>query len=178
MVPPPVTFGIGAFVATTGRGPVPNIRGRAADRGGTTTRTGTTSRKASWKMSSAHSSDESIMIVDDDRDFREALAEILRGAGYSTAVFGNGSEAFRFLQKNPPPKLILLNLMMPVMNGWAFMAEKQRVPGLREVPVLLLSGMGDLPEQAEVLKAAGYLTKPVEVGHLLDTIDGLMPNGH
>jgi CheY-like chemotaxis protein len=111
-----------------------------------------------------------ILIVDDDPDFREPLAEILERKGFSAAAVGNGKEALEYLHTQQQPQLILLNLTMPVMNGWAFLAERQGDPASASVPVLLISGVDDLPAQAVSLGVAGHLSKPVEVQVLLEMI--------
>src|SRR5262249_54943332 len=76
-----------------------------------------------------------VLIVDDDRDIREALTQALVEGGYTAVGVANGQEALRWLRTaTPAPCLILLDLAMPVMNGWQFRSEQQRDPGLAAIP--------------------------------------------
>ena len=116
------------------------------------------------------------MIIEDDEDLRLDLAELLRMEGYTVETAGNGREALDHLvgqlrKTGTLPCVILLDLMMPVMNGWDFRAEQLRVPKLASVPVLVLSGAADVAEQATGLHAAGYLTKPVEIDDLCQSVE-------
>ncbi len=71
-----------------------------------------------------------ILIVEDDVDVAESVADVLQSAGYSTAIAGNGREALDHLQKNNHPDLILLDMMMPVMDGWQFRRSNESYPRL------------------------------------------------
>jgi CheY-like chemotaxis protein len=107
-----------------------------------------------------------ILIVDDDLDIRETLTELLQGEGYDCATAGNGREALDYLRSHPFPSLILLDLMMPVMDGFAFRAAQLEAEPLREVPVLVISAGGRAEQAAKSLAAAGYLNKPMDIGDL------------
>jgi CheY-like chemotaxis protein len=112
-----------------------------------------------------------ILIVEDDRDLRETLAEILGDEGYDVATVANGREALDYLQGGDLPRLILLDLMMPVMNGWEFRAAQQADPGLARVPVVVFSGDHNVAQKAAALSVPDYLPKPVNVEHLLELVD-------
>ncbi|MBC7545053.1 MAG: response regulator, partial [Candidatus Sericytochromatia bacterium] len=84
-----------------------------------------------------------ILIVEDDIDIRETLAEILADEGYSVASAANGLDAISYLQTEAMPCVILLDLMMPVMSGWEFRAKQQQDPTLAGIPVVVLSGDGN-----------------------------------
>jgi CheY-like chemotaxis protein len=86
------------------------------------------------------------------------------------AVAANGREALDYLRQGEPPRVILLDLMMPVMDGWQFRQEQQHDSTLAPIPVLVLSGEGDLPQVARSLRVAGYFPKPVEFAQLLAAI--------
>lgn len=115
-----------------------------------------------------------VLIVEDDLDVREVLAQILDGAGYGVCAARNGEEALAHLRRGPLPAVILLNLMMPIMNGWAFRDELDRDPVLAAIPVVLLSGVPDLEKQAERLRAVAALPKPVLVVALLGLLRKLL----
>jgi CheY-like chemotaxis protein len=113
-----------------------------------------------------------ILLVEDDDDFREGLADILRSEGYSVRCAPNGLEALEYLKNTEvAPSVILLDLMMPVMNGWDFRERMLAEAGLADIPVILLSAARDLP-RTEPLQAAGALQKPVELAQLLEMLEG------
>ncbi|HEX6288741.1 MAG TPA: response regulator [Herpetosiphonaceae bacterium] len=112
-----------------------------------------------------------ILIVEDDLAIREALTEILEDEGYQVQGAANGQEAIQLLRERTPPCLILLDLMMPVMNGWQFRAEQKQDPVLAPVPVVVISADSDLKTKAAAIEAVDYLPKPVQLTRLLDTIE-------
>src|SRR5580765_7790969 len=81
----------------------------------------------------------SILLVEDDFDMRDALIPILEYAGHHVVGAANGREALEQLRAGPKPSLILLDLMMPVMNGTEFRAEQLRDPALASIPVVVVS---------------------------------------
>ena len=111
-----------------------------------------------------------VLVVEDDVDIREALVGLLEDEGYAVAGAANGHDALLHLRANPKPALILLDLMMPVMNGWQFRAEQRRDAAVADVPVIIISADGNLDEKARALDAAGFLRKPIELEHLLTTV--------
>ena len=108
-----------------------------------------------------------ILVIDDSSTVRAVLTALLQRAGYSVAVAANGREALDHLRQAQPPRVILLDLMMPVMDGRQFRREQQHDPGLASIPVVVLSGESDLPQVARSLGVAGYFAKPVESAQLL-----------
>jgi CheY-like chemotaxis protein len=109
-----------------------------------------------------------IVVVDDDTDVREALGEVLTEEGYSTVLFENGRAALDFLrQPSPDPALILLDLMMPGMNGWQFREEQLKDDRLRLIPVVVItaSRLG-----SEAIQAREVLFKPVGLGELVEAV--------
>jgi len=105
-----------------------------------------------------------ILVVDDDSRLRESILMLLRDAGYSARGAANGREALDLAQ-DETPSLILLDLMMPVMDGWQFLAERAQHRAAREAAVVLLSGMAFIRDAPGV---AGFLTKPIRTESLLD----------
>jgi CheY-like chemotaxis protein len=112
-----------------------------------------------------------ILIVEDDPDVAAALAEVLEAAGFAPVVASNGRQAIDRLQREAPPTLILLDMMMPVMDGWAFRREQQKMNGVSEVPVVVLTADGDARQKALALRAQGHLSKPVSIDALLSVIE-------
>ena len=103
-----------------------------------------------------------ILVVEDESGQREALAEVLSRLGYEVQCAANGSEALDLMRHSESlPGLILLDLMMPVMDGWEFRAEQRRDRTLAEVPVVMLSALDDIVEKALQSGAVG-LPKPLQ----------------
>ena len=82
-----------------------------------------------------------ILVVDDDDESREALSELLNQMGLLTVQAGNGKEALEQLHRMKPPSLILLDMNMPVMDGWAFLLVHEQDPELSGIPVVVVTGM-------------------------------------
>jgi CheY-like chemotaxis protein len=115
----------------------------------------------------------SVLIVDDDADGREALERLLRFAGYVVSTCANGGEALQRLRTAEKlPDVILLDVMMPVMDGSAFRKEQVKDRALAAIPVVVVSAQGDLQATFE---ADAYLDKPLEFRSLVDTIDRMVP---
>jgi len=119
---------------------------------------------------STHPRTQTVMVVEDDPDCREVIGLALEYDGYVVVPVTNGLEALRYLEANPPPDLILLDLMLPVMDGWQFLNEQRARPALTQIPVVLLSGELDLAARARELAVAGYFRKPVDLDGLLATV--------
>ena len=113
----------------------------------------------------------SILIVEDDLDLREALSEVLRDEGYTVAMAADGREALDHLRRQSRPSLILLDLTMPVMNGWQFRAEQRQDPDLSGIPVVVLSAGDRLAEHVATLGITDYVRKPIELSRLLRLIE-------
>jgi CheY-like chemotaxis protein len=109
----------------------------------------------------------SVLIVEDDVDVREALVFFLQGEGYDVVEAGHGAEALQRLQEDTGVGLILLDLMMPVMNGWEFRAAQTQDPRLAAIPVVIITADHSAAKKAADAGAAGCLLKPVELTDLL-----------
>jgi CheY-like chemotaxis protein len=116
--------------------------------------------------------DGSVLVIDDDADVRESIECALEDEGYEVRGASNGEEALRVLrERNVKPHVILLDMMMPVMDGWAFRAEQESDPALAAIPVLVFTAYGSPNEIAEQLHAAGYLRKPLRLADLVAAIE-------
>lgn len=108
-----------------------------------------------------------VLVVDDDYDIREMMAAALELEGFRVTAVSNGAEALGLLKgAGRRPDLIILDLMMPIMNGYQFRAEQLRDSDLAAIPVLILTGFGNAPSVASQLGAAGGLNKPVSFAAL------------
>jgi len=111
-----------------------------------------------------------VLIVEDDIDFREHLAVLIRARGHEVELAADGEEGLLRLHVGEPPSLILLDLMMPEMDGWTFRARMLEDPKLATIPIAVLSGVGSAGE-AEKLRIDHYLGKPVDLQELYRLIE-------
>lgn len=114
-----------------------------------------------------HPAPVQIMIVEDNTELRETLADLLTPEGYSVDCAANGQEALAHLRSALPPRLILLDLMMPVMDGWEFVRELRRDPRWAAIPVVIMSAIADQKEDSSLRTAVACLRTPVDVVELL-----------
>lgn len=110
-----------------------------------------------------------ILVVDDDLDIRETLLELLELEGYTTRGAANGQEALDRLRQ-VRASVILLDLMMPVMDGFEFRRQQLGDPVLCDIPVIVVSAGGNCERSARELGAHGCVKKPLDVIKLLDSI--------
>jgi CheY-like chemotaxis protein len=111
-----------------------------------------------------------ILIVEDDDDIREALSQILELEGYAVRGAANGQEALNVIDKEPVPCLILLDLMMPIMDGWQFRDEQLKDPRAARVPVVVISADASVHQKAASLGAVSVLAKPISLDRLLRAV--------
>lgn len=110
-----------------------------------------------------------VLIVEDDADLREMMAQLLSLEGIHAVTVANGREALEYLEgADDAPQLILLDLMMPVMDGWEFRRKQQADPELASVPVIVLSALDQT--RAGNLEATAFLKKPLDFDHLLELV--------
>jgi CheY-like chemotaxis protein len=115
---------------------------------------------------------QAIRVVDDDADIRSTVADILGDAGYSVTAAANGRDALELLKRSPAPALILLDLMMPELDGWGFMAALQdELPQLAAIPVVIFSAHGDAGVAASSLEVVGFVKKPIRLAELLAAVE-------
>jgi CheY-like chemotaxis protein len=107
-----------------------------------------------------------ILVVDDDPDIRDTLLDVLTSEGYVVASAENGREALHVAQKERPG-LILLDMMMPVMDGWEFRDEQRRRPELASIPVIVVSASATCHADAVSMGAAACMQKPLDLEELL-----------
>jgi CheY-like chemotaxis protein len=112
-----------------------------------------------------------ILIVDDDDVTRDTLSLLFRGAGYAVVTAADGKQALSYLHTLPVPGLVLLDLLMPVANGWQFLGERSKDPAWAAVPVVVLSGGGKrLRNAALALGADEFFEKPMDPDDLLAVV--------
>jgi CheY-like chemotaxis protein len=113
-----------------------------------------------------------ILLVDDDCDQCEALAELLALWGHSVQCAADGNRAFQLMADSPTlPSVILLDLQMPGLDGWGFLAERNKRQLVADVPVVIVSGSTDIELRAMEAGAVAVLRKPVQLQTLRRTIE-------
>jgi len=121
----------------------------------------------------AESRDPQVLVVDDDPDIVDALIDVLEDHGFRAQAAVNGAEALEKLRSSEElPRVILLDLMMPVMDGYGFRAAQQADERLAAIPVIVLSAHANVEQAAAQMRAAGCLRKPVQLQALLTTVAG------
>lgn len=115
------------------------------------------------------SSESPILVVDDDPDLRETLGELLCEVGYDARLCENGRKALELLRHGDRPRLILLDLMMPEMNGWQFREEQLKDEELRDIPVVVMTASRGFAKDA--IPAQEILYKPVGLGEIIEAVE-------
>jgi two-component system, chemotaxis family, chemotaxis protein CheY len=111
-----------------------------------------------------------IAIVEDDADLAGVLATVLESHGYAVSSASNGREALEQLHAGNRPALILLDMMMPIMDGREFREAQAGDAEIAGIPVVLMTADGNAPRKAESIGAVGYLAKPVGIPELLGEV--------
>ena len=117
-------------------------------------------------------SNRTVLVIDDEQDIREIFETVLRYDGYEVLSAGDGQQALDLLRRGARPDAILLDLMMPQMDGWQFRVAQRQDPALASIPVIAVSA--DRTAKAAAIDANAYLAKPVDVNALLLALDRLL----
>jgi CheY-like chemotaxis protein len=112
-----------------------------------------------------------ILIVEDEPDIRSVMQESLESVGLSILTAANGQEALEKRGNNPGVSLILLDLMMPVMNGWQFLSAIDKNPLFKKIPIIVVSVFSD---QAKDLNVRGVIKKPFDLDNLLKQVNDIL----
>lgn len=119
--------------------------------------------------------DRVVMVVDDDDDLRDSVCMLLEEEGYRTVPVSGAHAALELLDAGPPPDVILLDLMMPGMDGWQFLAAQKQRPALAGIPVVVFTASRNLDKFP--IDTAAVLLKPFEPGVLLSTVRACVSAG-
>jgi CheY-like chemotaxis protein len=111
-----------------------------------------------------------VLVVEDDQDIRDVIAGVLEDEGYVVAVAGHGREALDALRRGLRPRLILLDIMMPIMSGREFRAAQLADAELAGIPVVVLTAGGRAREIAAEIGAQAYLSKPLDLAKLTELV--------
>lgn len=116
-----------------------------------------------------------VLVVDDDEAIRDTLDDLLSEEGYTITTAANGRAALDLLEHAPPPALILLDLMMPEMNGYELFDELHKQTRFRDIPVIVLSAYSFSDQVRAPLDAAAFLPKPLDLSRLLALVARFCP---
>ena len=112
-----------------------------------------------------------VLVVDDDAEIRQALAELLEDEEYEVLLAANGKEALDLVANGPRPDVILLDVMMPVMDGWHFLSARLKHPELVEVPIIIISAGQEAEREARKVGVFEVAKKPLHVDDLIQRIE-------
>jgi CheY-like chemotaxis protein len=113
-----------------------------------------------------------VLVVEDDSDLRESLSQALRDHGFGVTPTTNGQEALNLLRAGANPSVILMDLLMPAMNGWQLRSELRRDPDLSQIPQVVISAYMDETEQVVLaLPPEDCLRKPFHLRILIDALE-------
>jgi CheY-like chemotaxis protein len=115
-----------------------------------------------------------ILVVDDDAALRHIMIRLLQGCGYRVTCAADGNDALAFLRREERVDLILLDLKMSGLDGWEFRRIQKADPKLADIPVMIVSGVINVPGNRVGLDAAAYFEKPVDVDQLLEAIQRVL----
>jgi CheY-like chemotaxis protein len=118
-----------------------------------------------------------ILLIEDDFMLRSSLATLLDAEGYKVESSANALDALQRLDRPPKPSLILLDIMLPYMDGLEFRAVQRRMRNIADIPVIVITAVGIRPEVANELELATAFFKPLDPARLLAAIRRLCPSG-
>ncbi|MDD4975589.1 MAG: response regulator [Bacteriovorax sp.] len=114
-----------------------------------------------------HLNNKCILVIEDNKEIQDSLKMALEVEGYKVFTADNGKEGMEILGKIPTPCMILLDLMMPIMNGWEFVDAISKDIMLSTIPIVVVSAFGD---KKGTPKTDGYIQKPIDLDALLNTV--------
>ena len=118
-------------------------------------------------MNGKHRTCTTILVVEDDDDIRSVILDLLESEGYKTMAATNGKEALDVLNSSPRPCLVLLDMMMPIMNGREFLDIVMKDSMLAPLPVLIVSAVADVSNSKGSI---GFLKKPIDIDVILEVV--------
>lgn len=110
---------------------------------------------------------KTLLVIEDDTNIRDVLKLSLQFEGYQVLTAENGKQGFEVLNQGIMPGLILLDLMMPIMNGWEFVGAIKEHKALKQIPIIIVSAYAD---RARSIDCHDFILKPLELTHLMQTV--------
>jgi CheY-like chemotaxis protein len=121
-------------------------------------------------MPSEETAGKTILVAEDDRTTREWLGSVLQAAGYQVILAANGQQALDLMRMGPHPDLIMLDMLMPVLDGWHFLSQLKRQTPPPPIPILIATATILTREWAQAQGCAGFIKKPFEAEQLLTEV--------
>ncbi len=115
-------------------------------------------------------SPKDVLVVEDEAYLCDLIADVLASDGHITRTASNGREALALLEERKP-QLILLDLMMPIMDGWEFMSRMQSHPEWRDIPVIIVTAIYDARRTQQEIGAKAVLTKPFDIDQITELVN-------
>lgn len=112
-----------------------------------------------------------ILVIEDDRDIRESIVELLEYEQFDVISAVNGQEGLALLRSGAKPNLILLDLMMPVMDGFQFRKEQSNSPEFSNIPVIIMTADGHVEAKKDLVGAVNFIRKPLSIDSALEVIN-------
>jgi CheY-like chemotaxis protein len=123
---------------------------------------------------SSESTGPTVLVIDDDPGIRQLMTSFLQLEGFAPVTAANGLEALTYLRDGGAARVILLDLKMPVMDGWSFRRAQRGDPALADIPVVVLSGADS--DHSPELAASAWFDKPVSIPQVISAIRRLCEN--
>lgn len=117
------------------------------------------------------SSQNTILVVEDDFFSRAGLTNLLEAAGFRVVAAADGSQALKTIQAGVLPDLILLDMLLPILDGWHFLDNIRANPTWSSIPIIVMTGIILSPEWAQDHGCSGFLRKPIERDSLFEQIE-------
>jgi CheY-like chemotaxis protein len=111
-----------------------------------------------------------VLVIDDDDDVADILRQALSEEGYAVATVPHGAAALDILRLHEP-EVILLDLRMPLMDGWSFAERYRTITGKAPAPIILISGVSDIATEARRVGADAFFRKPFDIDELIRAIE-------
>jgi CheY-like chemotaxis protein len=125
--------------------------------------------RAEDKTADLRSEPKDVLVVEDEPYLCDLIADVLEAEGHTARKASNGLDALEMVAERKP-ELVLLDLMMPVMDGWEFMSELRANPAWRDVPVVIITAVYDVAQTQSITDARAVLTKPFDIEQLSDVV--------
>lgn len=126
-------------------------------------------------MNTANKNSKTILVVEDGEDILDIIKHFLELENFTVLTATNGLHALELIKKHPEVNIILLDMKMPVMNGWEF-AQKYFEDYAHRAPIIVMTAAADAQSRAKDIGAAGYLEKPFELDDLLNKVLDIIAN--
>ena len=121
-------------------------------------------------MSTPSAAPKTVLLVEDDATVRDTVIQFLEREGFIVAAAEDGRQALQFLRRNDPPSCIILDLLMPVMDGWEFRAHQLADAALASIPVVIITALTEEGRRTPEVRGLPILPKPFRMDQLIEVV--------